>query len=161
VISRGAWRSVAVLQTPRGRILIGLSVALVVAAVSVLVGATSLFSSPGPTDGSSGNTNDGGSGNVKGFTVYVTDLGFNNQTGLTLTVKKGDHVRITFVHAEDYGDFHPILLNGYSAFANVVPGGEAVMDFTADTAGTFGFFCTNHDCHIHDKLQGGTLVVQG
>lgn len=147
---------------PRGKALVVVGVALAVVAVAVIGAATLLRSGPGGTSGPPpGNTNGTGNGTATDFTVYVTDLGFNNQTNLTLTVKKGDHVRITFVHAEDYGDFHPIFLSGYSASANVLPGDKAVMDFTADTAGTFGFFCMNQDCHIHNMLQGGKLVVQG
>jgi len=93
--------------------------------------------------------------------VKVTENGFNGITNLVLKVKKGDKVRITFVHEDPAGDVHPIQLSGYNRMASVEPGAQVVMEFTATDAGTFGFYCVNTDCSIHDKLQGGQLVVEG
>lgn len=144
-----------------------LTAILALAAVGVF-GAAALLQKAPTTPGGGGNNgggDGGGGGNntgLKAFIVNITEQGFNGQASLTLTVKLGDTVRVTFVHQDPYGDFHPILLSGYGLSVTVTAGADpAVMEFKADQAGTFGFYCINHDCNIHNTLQNGKLVVEG
>ncbi len=92
-------------------------------------------------------------GAMKEFTVNGSAFKFDPAT---LTVNKGDHVKITFVNQ---GGQHDWVLDEFNAKTPVIASGKtAVVEFTADKAGTFEYYCSvgNH------RAMGmkGTLTVQ-
>jgi plastocyanin len=89
----------------------------------------------------------------KVFTVKGTSFAFNpNQ----LTVKKGEKVKIIF---EDDGGFHDLVVDGYNIQTQkVTTGNTSEVEFVADKAGTFAYYCSvaNH----REKGMQGTLTVE-
>lgn len=90
---------------------------------------------------------------VKEFTVIGTNYSF---TPKIITVNKGDKVKITF---KDNGGFHDLVIDGLNvATERINQGGMDVVEFTADMAGSFEYYCSvgSH------RQQGmfGTLIVQ-
>lgn len=147
----------------RRGLLLGGVLAIVLVA---LAGCMSSGSAPRMSGSAGGGGAGSGTGTSKSFVVKVTENGFNGQTGLVLRVHQGDHVHMTFVSAEGFGDEHPILLTCYGLSARVTKDdtdaatSNAQMDFTADKTGTCGFSCQNSECHIHPKLQDAKLIVE-
>jgi cytochrome c oxidase subunit 2 len=90
---------------------------------------------------------------VKQFTVTGSNFKFEPNT---LTVKKGDKVKIIFNNAQGFHDF---VLPDFKVQTKPVGANQpAIITFTADKAGTFQYYCSvgNH------KAMGmvGTLTVQ-
>ena len=90
---------------------------------------------------------------VKEFTVEGKDFSFSPST---LSVNKGDKVKITFKNS---GGMHDFVLPDFNAKTDVIQSGaQATVEFTADKAGSFQYFCSvgNH------KAMGmvGTLTVK-
>ena len=78
---------------------------------------------------------------VKEFSFTNKGFAFNPSS---FTVKKGDHVRVTFTNG---GGTHDFRIDGYDVGTNVIQGGKSqTFEFVADKAGTFEFFCSvgNH-----------------
>lgn len=93
------------------------------------------------------------SGELKEFTVTGSNFQFDPKT---ITVKKGDKVKITFKSA---GGFHNFVIDELNVKTSIVESGkDAVVEFTADKVGTFEYYCAvaNH------KAMGmvGTLTVE-
>lgn len=91
-------------------------------------------------------------GALKEITVTSTGMAFNQKT---LTVKKGDRVRITY---QNGGGTHDLRIDGYNVGTKVINGGQSeTFEFVADRSGTFEYYCSvgNH------RAQGmkGTLTV--
>ncbi len=107
-------------------------------------------SSLAPSDQSSTDSSQSG---VKEFTVTGESFKF---TPNTLSVNKGDKVKVTFKNA---GGMHNFVIDELNVKSKVLQGGqEEVIEFTADKSGTFEFYCSvgNH------RAMGmkGTLEVK-
>lgn len=90
---------------------------------------------------------------VKEFTVTGAAFKFNPTE---IRVKKGDRVKVTF---KSVGGFHDFVVDEYGvATKQLASGQEEVVEFTADKAGTFEFYCSvaNH------RAMGmkGNLIVE-
>jgi plastocyanin len=92
-------------------------------------------------------------GTVKEFTITAKNFSF---APATMSVKKGDTVKITFVNSQG---FHDLRVDGYNVGTKQLNGGaQETITFVADKAGTFEYYCSvgNH------RAMGmkGTLTVQ-
>jgi cytochrome c oxidase subunit 2 len=74
----------------------------------------------------------------------------------TITVKKGDHVRLK-VTATDVA--HGIAIKEFGVSEHLPPGEEKVIEFTADKTGEFEFVCSVY-CGKDHKLMRGKLIVE-
>lgn len=90
---------------------------------------------------------------VKEFTVTGKNFSFSPAT---IKVKKGDKVKITFENSEGFHDF---VIDEFGAATKQfkAPGTE-VLEFTADKAGSFEYYCS---VGSHRAMgMKGTLVVE-
>jgi plastocyanin len=92
-------------------------------------------------------------GTIKEFTVDGSNFKF---APATMSVKKGDTVKITF---RNTGGFHDLKIDEFKVATKQIQGGASeVITFVADKAGTFEYYCSvgNH------RAMGmkGTLTVQ-
>jgi plastocyanin len=106
-------------------------------------------------EGASGSAAPSGtmSGNVKEFTVTGQPYSF---TPNTLTVTKGDKVKITFKNTKGMHDF---VIDELHVKTPVIQTGEdASVEFTADKPGTYKYYCSvgNH----RQMGMEGTLTVK-
>jgi len=93
-------------------------------------------------------------GEVKSFTVTGTEFAFSPKT---LTVNKGDTVKIVFTNDGKYP--HNFMITELNVKGKTISPGESdTVTFTADKAGTFTYFCSipTHK----DKGMTGTITVQ-
>ena len=95
-----------------------------------------------------------GTGETKTFTVTGKSFEFSVKE---IRVKKGDRVRINFSSTEG---FHDWVVDEFDAASErVQTGGSTSVEFVADTAGSFEYYCSvgNH------RAMGmtGTLIVEG
>lgn len=74
----------------------------------------------------------------------------------TITAKKGDRVRITFKNVQGFHDFK---VDEFGAITpKIQENQDAVVEFTADKAGTFEYYCS---VGKHREMgMRGTLVVE-
>jgi plastocyanin len=93
------------------------------------------------------------SGPEKTFTVSGANFSF---TPNTITVNKGDRVKITFANIEGFHDFR---IDEFHVKSNQLhAGGSDVVEFTADKAGTFEYYCS---VGTHRQMgMKGTLTVK-
>jgi plastocyanin len=107
--------------------------------------------SPTPTTTPQGTTPT--SAAVKEFTVTSTGVAFNQKT---LSVNKGDRVRITYSNG---GGTHDLRIDGYNVGTKVIQGGQKeTFEFVADKAGTFEYYCSVGQ---HRQMgMKGTLTVK-
>ena len=90
---------------------------------------------------------------VKEFTVNGSSFDFDPKT---VTVNKGDTVKITFV---DGDGTHDLVVEGYNVSTKRLSGGGSdTIQFIADKTGCFEYYCSvsNH----RDLGMKGVLVVQ-
>ncbi len=89
---------------------------------------------------------------LREFTVTGQSFSFSPSS---LTVKKGDKVRITF---KNTGGFHDLRVDGYGVGTKQINGGQQeTFEFTADKAGTFEYYCS---VGSHRQMgMKGTLTV--
>jgi nitrosocyanin len=89
---------------------------------------------------------------VKEFTVSGTNFKF---TPTTLAVKKGDTVKITF---KNTGGVHNFKIDEFNVGTKQIQGGtEETVQFVADKAGTFEYYCS---VGTHRQMgMKGTLTV--
>ena len=90
---------------------------------------------------------------VKEFTVSGKNFSFAPST---ITVQKGDRVKITFQNTAGFHDFK-IDEYGVAAKQAQAPATE-VLEFTADKAGSFEYYCSVGS-HRANGMKG-TLVVE-
>lgn len=93
------------------------------------------------------------SGAVKEFTVTGSSFKF---LPATLTVKKGDTVKVTFVNS---GGSHNFVIDEFNVLTKVIAGGASeTVSFVADKAGTYEYYCAvgNH----RQMGMVGKLIVQ-
>ena len=76
-----------------------------------------------------------------------------------IEVNKGDKVTIYLTNIEQTTDeLHGFGLNEYNINIVADPGETKVVEFTADKAGVFPFYCTNFCSALHQEMQGYLLV---
>ncbi len=93
------------------------------------------------------------SSQVKSFTITGQNFSFDPSS---ITVKKGDTVKITFKNASG---FHDLRIEGYDLKTPMIQGGKtADITFVADKAGQFVYYCSVGN-HRAMGMQG-TLIVQ-
>ncbi len=93
------------------------------------------------------------SGPVKEFTVNGSSFKFSPAT---ISVKKGDVVKITF---KDEDGTHNLVVDGYNVKTNTLQGGSSeIITFAADKIGTFDYYCSV-DSH-REKGMVGKLTVK-
>ncbi len=90
---------------------------------------------------------------VKSFTVNGSNYKF---APTTMTVKKGDTVKITFVSS---GSIHDLVVDGYNVRTKELsPGQSQTIQFVANKSGTFEYYCS---VGSHRAMgMKGTLTVQ-
>jgi nitrosocyanin len=92
-------------------------------------------------------------GAVKEFTVEGKNFSF---TPSTMTVNKGDTVKITFKNS---GGMHDFKIDEFNvATKQIQSGASETVEFTADKAGTFDYYCSVGN-HRAMGMQG-TLTVK-
>jgi plastocyanin len=92
-------------------------------------------------------------GDVKEFVVTGNNFSFAPST---LTVKKGDRVRVVFKNTVGFHDF--VIDEFQAATKKINAGQEDVIEFVADKAGSFEYYCS---VGTHRQMgMKGTLVVQ-
>ena len=90
--------------------------------------------------------------NVKEFTVTGSNYKFSPAT---LSVKKGDTVKITFTNS---GGFHDFVIDEFNVKTKTIPDGQSeTVQFVANKAGTFNYYCSVGN-HRQMGMQG-TLTV--
>jgi nitrous-oxide reductase len=90
--------------------------------------------------------------------VYMTAMRsqFNPDV---IRVKQGDHVILHVTNIERTADAtHGIAVPGYNLQASLDPGEVVTLEFTADMAGSFAFYCTEFCSALHLEMQGWLLV---
>lgn len=92
-------------------------------------------------------------GAVKEFTVTNSGMTFTQKT---LSVNKGDRVKITF---QNTGGTHDLRIDGYNVGTKVIQAGQSeTFEFTADKAGSFEYYCSVGQ---HRQMgMKGTLTVK-
>ncbi len=77
----------------------------------------------------------------------------------TIQVNKGDKVTIYMTNIEQTTDeLHGFGLNEYNINVVIDPGETKTIEFVADKAGVFPFYCTNFCSALHQEMQGYLLV---
>jgi len=92
-------------------------------------------------------------GQVKEFSITARQYDFQPST---ITVKKGDLVKLKITSLDVT---HGFSLPDFNVNANLEPGKETTVEFTADKAGSFTFFCSVFCGSGHSEMKG-TLVVE-
>ncbi|HEX7678119.1 MAG TPA: hypothetical protein VF713_08355, partial [Thermoanaerobaculia bacterium] len=98
---------------------------------------------------------------AKNFTVTARSFNFT-VSPTQFSVNQGDAVTITLtVPSSDPSTLgHGILMEGYIEIGVDCPRGQSkVIQFTATTAGTFGFVCDIPDCGSGHSLMSGNFTV--
>ena len=91
-------------------------------------------------------------GAVKSFTVNASNFSFDLKE---MRVKKGDKVRVTLKNAEG---FHDWKLDEFGvATGRLQAGGSETVEFTADKAGTFEYYCSVGS-HRAMGMKGNLIV---
>ncbi len=76
-----------------------------------------------------------------------------------IEVNKGDKVTIYLTNIEQTTDeLHGIGVSEYNINVVVDPGETKTIEFVADKAGVFPFYCTNFCSALHQEMQGYLLV---
>lgn len=96
--------------------------------------------------------------NGKSVEVYMTAVRSSFEPW-NIEVNKGDKVTIYMTNIEQTTDeLHGFGLNEYNLNIVADPGETKVIEFTADKAGVFPFYCTNFCSALHQEMQGYLLV---
>lgn len=74
----------------------------------------------------------------------------------TITVSKGDTVRLKITSSDVT---HGFTIDEYGIDENLPSGQEVIVEFVADKAGTFDFYCSVYCGSGHREMEG-TLVVE-
>ncbi|PIN73565.1 hypothetical protein COV20_05065 [Candidatus Woesearchaeota archaeon CG10_big_fil_rev_8_21_14_0_10_45_16] len=90
---------------------------------------------------------------VKEFTMTAEQWQFSPSS---VKVNEGDTVRIT-IKSTDVA--HGFALAEFGVFQRLEPGEEHTVEFVADKAGTYTYFC-NVPCGSGHRSMKGTLVVE-
>lgn len=122
-----------------GKLLIGILVGLVIAAIGIY-----LFNSAGSDSitGATANNPNKETGELKTFVVTAGNFKFfmDGVENPEITVKQGDRVRIEFVNEEG---FHDWVLDEFNARTKQLTAGNSeTIEFVATTKGTFEYYCS-------------------
>lgn len=103
------------------------------------------------------------SASSKAFTVIVSRNGFNGTAKFSVTVQQGDLVKITFVYGDNdlaYDNPHEMTFEHYGIHTAKVGKSNptATVEFVADTAGSFSFYC-DIPCVGMENLLGHLIVA--
>ena len=111
--------------------------------------------SNGQTNNPNGSDNSNGTatGLLKEFTIHAKQFEFNPST---ITVNKGDRVKITLI-ADDVA--HGFGLKEFNVNIRPEPETPKTVEFVADKTGTFTFICSV-PCGPGHKEMTGTIIVQ-
>lgn len=90
---------------------------------------------------------------VKSFNMTAKQWSFEPST---ITVNKGDKVKLTI---QNIDVTHGFGLTEFGINRELTPGKTEMIEFTADKAGTFSFFCSKM-CGSGHKSMKGTLIVK-
>ena len=91
---------------------------------------------------------------TKTFTITNQGFTFNPKT---MTVKKGDRVKITYTNA---GGTHDVRIDGYDVGTKVLQANQTeTFEFIADEAGTFEFYCSVGN-HRAMGMKGSFVVTE-
>lgn len=91
---------------------------------------------------------------VKSFTVTGKNFAFSPTT---MTVNKGDRVRVTL---NDIDGNHDFVIDEFNAKTKVLKSGESeTIEFIADKAGTFEYYCSV-GTHRQMGMKGTLTVVE-
>jgi cytochrome c oxidase subunit II len=121
----------------------------------VLVACSGEDTRPAPADGTLAETPTGNAVNGNVVEIAMTAKNWEFEPNV-IRVKKGDIVRIS-VTSEDVA--HGVGIEGYTQFVKLEAGETAVLEFTADKAGTFRFYC-NVPCGQGHREMTGQLIVE-
>ncbi|MBF8289592.1 MAG: Nitrous-oxide reductase [Chloroflexi bacterium] len=90
--------------------------------------------------------------------VYMTAMR-SHFTPDILRVKKGDKVVLHVTSIEQTADAtHGFAIPGYNLQASLDPGEVVTLEFVADKAGSFAFYCTEFCSALHLEMQGWLLI---
>jgi nitrous-oxide reductase len=79
-----------------------------------------------------------------------------------IEVRKGDNVTVYLTNIEQTTDeLHGFAINEYNINVVADPGETKVIEFVAEKAGVFPFYCTNFCSALHQEMQGYLLVKSG
>jgi len=105
-----------------------------------------------PAEVSSGSSSATTEEEVKEFDIVGSNFKFDPQT---ITVKKGDRVKIIF---KSVGGMHDFVLDDFDVSTETLSDGEEeTVEFTADTAGAFEYYCSIGN-HRAVGMKGGFVV---
>ncbi|HSB47635.1 MAG TPA: cupredoxin domain-containing protein [Candidatus Bilamarchaeum sp.] len=96
----------------------------------------------------------GGTGKTVEIKVSAKQFEF---TPSTITVKKGDHVKIT-ITSEDVT--HGFAIPAFNVQTTESPGNPGVVEFDADKTGSFPFMCSNFCGSGHAGMKGTLIVTE-
>jgi nitrous-oxide reductase len=90
--------------------------------------------------------------------VYMTAMRSRFNPDI-LRVKKGDKVVLHVTNIEQTADAtHGFAIPAYNLQASLDPGEVVTVEFNADKAGSFAFYCTEFCSALHLEMQGWLLV---
>ncbi len=96
--------------------------------------------------------------NGKNVEVYMVAVR-SSFTPTSVEVNKGDKVAIYLTNIEQTTDeLHGLGLSEYNINVVVDPGETKTIEFVADKAGVYPFYCTNFCSALHQEMQGYLLV---
>ncbi|MDQ7097053.1 Sec-dependent nitrous-oxide reductase [Desulfosporosinus sp. PR] len=96
--------------------------------------------------------------NGKDVTVYM-DVVRSHLTPDQIEVNQGDHVTMYITNIEQQPNVsHGIAISDYNINAAADPGETTHIEFTADKAGTFPYYCTDFCSALHEEMMGYLLV---
>lgn len=125
-------------------------VLVIVVAVIALNGSdSSVDQNPSNAD----KTNESVQGSVKSFTMTAKQWEFDPST---ITVNQGDKVKLVITSVDVA---HGISIPDFNVSTFLSPGRATEIEFVADKAGTYSFFC-NVSCGVGHGNMRGTLIVQ-
>ena len=93
-----------------------------------------------------------GNGQVKEFSITAKTFEFIPNE---IVVNKGDHV---ILHIKSIDVTHGFAIAAYDINEQLNPGEEVKVEFVADKAGEFSFFCSVPCGSGHPRMQGKLIV---
>lgn len=110
---------------------------------------------PTPEEPSQNDTGESTStSNVKEFSINARQWEFSPSS---ISVKKGDRVKLTIT---SFDVPHGFALPEYNIDELLAPGVTKTVEFTADKAGSFGFFCNVFCGSGHTNMKGMLIVSE-
>lgn len=150
-------------QTRRNRRAVAVPLAIIVVLALIVVTVFFYYQLESKVAGDAFSSYTTSSTPVKSFTLLAEDFGYNGtKGGPTLTVNKGDVVRITLIGKSKVS--HNLKIDEF----NFMVGGEfgvwsgetTTEEFIASTSGVFKYYCRTSRLGGHESLgQFGTIIV--